>query len=94
MAASDEDPRTCLYFSALIEVLFRDQSPARALWSLLTMFWFWPSGAEEKNLFLGSVLLCFGRLLREKLACLALDMATCLSCHRDVKADKQAVTTS
>ncbi len=91
---NDEAPRPCLYLTTLIELFMRDQSPAQALCSLLAMCWFWPSGceAEEKNLFLGSVLLSLGRRLKDKLACLAQDLAACLSCHRDVKGDKQPVT--
>lgn len=90
----DEDPRPCLYLTTLIELFMRDQSPAQALCSLLAMCWFWPSGceAEEKDLFLGSVLLTLGRFLKDKLACLAKEMAACLSCQRDAKGDKQPVT--
>lgn len=93
-AVNAEDPRPCLYLTTLIELFMRDQSPARALCSLLAMCWFWPSGceAEEKDLFLGSVLLSFGRLLKDKLAGLAQDMAACLFCRRHVKGDKQPVT--
>lgn len=91
---NDEDPQPCLYLTTLIELFMRDQSPAQALCSLLAMCWFWPSGCEpeEKNLFLGSVLLSLGRFLKDKLACLAQDMAACLSCQRDVKGEKQTVT--
>ncbi|KAK9533468.1 hypothetical protein VZT92_008584 [Zoarces viviparus] len=93
-AVSDEDPRPCLYLTTLIELFMRDQSPVQALCSLLAMCWFWPSGceAEEKDLFLGSVLISLGRFLKDKMACLGRDMAACLSCERDVKGDKQAVT--
>lgn len=94
---NDEDPQPCLYLTTLIEHFMRDQTPSRALCSLLAMCWFWPSDceAEEKDLFLGSVLLSLGRLLKNKLACLALDMAACLQiicCQRDVKGDKLPVT--
>lgn len=91
---NDEDPRPCLYLTTLIELFLPDQSPAQALCSLLAMCWFWRSGSEakEKDLFLGSVLLSLGRFLKDKLACLVQDMAACLSCHRDVKGDKQPVT--
>lgn len=91
---SDEDPRPCLYLTTLIELFMRDQSPARALCSLLAMCWFWPSDceAEDKDLFLGSVLLALGRLLKDELSRLARDMAACLSCRRHAKGDKQAVT--
>lgn len=93
-AVNDEDPRPCLYLTTLIELFKRDQSPAQALCSLLAMCWFRPSGheAEEKDLFLGSVLLSLGRFIKDKLARLARDMAACLSCQRDVKEDKQPVT--
>lgn len=94
---NDEDPRPCLYFTTPFELFMRDQSPSQALCSLLARCWFWPSDceAEEKDLFLGSVLLSLGRLLKNKLACLGLDMAACLQiicCQRDVKGDKHVVT--
>lgn len=91
---NDEDPKPCLYLTTLIELFMRDQSPSQSLCSLLAMCWFWLSDceAEEKDLFLGSVLLSLGRLLKNKLVCLATDMAACLSCQRDVKGDKQPVT--
>lgn len=91
---NDEDPRPCLYLTTLLELFMRDQSPAQALCSLVAMCWFWPSSceAEEKDLFLGSVLLGLGRFLKDKLACLARDVAACLSCRRGVKGDKQTVT--
>lgn len=91
---NDEAPRSCLYLTTLIELFVRDQSPAQALCSLLAMCWFWPSGceAEEKDLFLGSVLLSLGRLLKDKLACIAQHMAACLSCQGNTKEDKQPVT--
>lgn len=90
----DEAPQSCLHLTTLIELFVRDQSPAQALCSLLAMCWFWPSGceAEEKDLFLGSVLVSLGRLLKDKLACLAQHMAACLSCQRNTKGDKQPVT--
>ncbi|CAF88846.1 unnamed protein product, partial [Tetraodon nigroviridis] len=73
----------------------RDQSPSQAICSVLAMFWFW-SGckAEEKDLFLGSVLLGLARFLRSKISCLLLDLLSCFSCHRGVKGDKQPVTMS
>ncbi|KAF3701392.1 T-lymphoma invasion and metastasis-inducing protein 2 [Channa argus] len=88
---NDEAPRSCLYLTTLIELFLRDRSPAQALCSLLAICWFWPSdcGAEEKDLFLGSALLSLGRLLKGKLACLAQDVAACLSCQRNAKGDKQ-----
>lgn len=91
---NDEAPRSCLYLTTLIELFVRDQSPAQALCSLLAMCWFWQSDceAEEKDLFLGSALLSLGRLLKDKLACLAQDMAACLSCQRNTKGDEQLVT--
>lgn len=91
---NDEDPRRCLDLTTLIQLFMWDRSPAQVLCSLLAMCWFWRSRceADEKDLFLGSVLLSLGRLLRDKLACLAQDMAACLSCQRGVKGDKQPVT--
>lgn len=91
---SAESPQSCHHLTTLTELFVRDQSPAQALCSLLAMCWFWPSGceAEEKDLFLGSVLLSLGRLLKDKLACLAQHVAACLSCERDTKGDKQPVT--
>lgn len=90
----DEDPRPCLYLTTLIQLFTWDQSPAQALCSLLAMCWFWPSGckAEEKNLFLVSVLLSLGRLLKGTLVCLAQEVAACLFCQKEVKGDKQMVT--
>lgn len=87
---NDEDPRPGLYLTTLMELFMRDQSPAQALCSLLAMYWFWPSDceAEEKDLFLGSVLLSLRRFLKDKLACLGQDMTSCVSC----KSDKQTVT--
>lgn len=71
----------------------QDRSPAHALCSLLAMCCFWScsSEAEEMDLFLGPALLSLGRLLKDKLACLAEDMTACLSCQRGAKGDKQAV---
>lgn len=91
---TDEAPQSCLYLTTFMELFMWDQSPAQALCSLLAMCWFWPSGceAEEKDLFLGSALLSLGRLVKDKLACLAQDVAACLSCQRDAKGDKQPVT--
>ncbi|KAK5857185.1 hypothetical protein PBY51_010443 [Eleginops maclovinus] len=89
---SDEDPQPGLYLTTLMELFMQDQSPAQALCSLLAMYWFWPSGceADEKDLFLGSVLLSLRRFLKDKLACLAQDMTSCMSC----KSNKQTVTMS
>lgn len=91
---NDEDPQPCLYLTTLIKLFMWDRSPAQALCSLLATCWFWPSGceAEGKDLFLGSVLMSLGRFLKDKLACLTQDIAACLSCWRDLKGDKQAVT--
>lgn len=91
---NDEDPRPCLCLTTLVELFMEDQSPAQALCSLLAMCWFWPSDnkAEEMDLFLGSALLSLGRLLKDKLACLAQDMADCFPCQRDAKGDKRPVT--
>lgn len=91
--ARDEAPGPSLHLTTLVELFTRDQSPGQALCTLLAMCWFWPSGceAEEKDLFLGSVLLSLGRLLRAKLGCLAQDAAVCLSCRRGGKGDKQQV---
>lgn len=94
---NDEDSRLSLYFAALIELFMQDQSPSQALCSLLARCWFWPSDceAQEKDLFLASVLLSLGRFLQNKLACLGLDMAACIQiicCQRDVKGDKHVVT--
>ncbi|XP_076604807.1 rho guanine nucleotide exchange factor TIAM2 isoform X3 [Chaetodon auriga] len=88
---NDEDPRPCLDLTTLIELFMWDRSPAQILCSLLAMCWFWLSGckAEERDLFLGSVLLSLGRVLKDKLTCLAQDMAACLSCQRGGKGDKQ-----
>ncbi|KAF0044548.1 hypothetical protein F2P81_003706 [Scophthalmus maximus] len=88
---NDEAPRPCLYLTTFMELFMRDQSPVQALCSLLAMCWFWPSGceAEEKDLFLGSALLGLGRLLKDKLARLAQDMAARLSCQRETKGDKR-----
>lgn len=93
-AVRDEDHQPCLYPTTLTEIFMRDQLPSQALCSLLAMCWFWPSDceAEGKDLFLGSVLLSLVRLLKNKLACLAVDVAGCLSCYTDVKGDKQPVT--
>ncbi|MEQ2157265.1 hypothetical protein GOODEAATRI_000168, partial [Goodea atripinnis] len=68
----------------------KDQSPAHALCSLLAMCWFWSSSseAEEEDLNLGSALLSLGRLVKDKLACLADNVSACLSCQRG---SKQAV---
>lgn len=92
-AVTDEAPQSCLYLATFMELFMWDQSPAQALCSLLAMCWFWPSGceAEEKDLFLGSALLGLGRLVKDKLACLALDVAACWSCHRDAKGNEQPV---
>ncbi|KAG7226247.1 hypothetical protein INR49_002997 [Caranx melampygus] len=88
---TDESRQSCLYLTTFVELFMWDQSPAQALCSLLAMCWFWPSNceAEEKDLFLGSALLSLGRLVKDKLACLAQDVAACLSCQRDAKGDKQ-----
>lgn len=93
-AVSDEDPQPGLFLTTLVGLFMRDQSPVQALCSLLAMCWFWPSGcqAEEKDLLRGSVLLSLGRLVKDKLGCLARDMAACLSCKRDAKGDKRTVT--
>lgn len=94
-AVSDEDPPPCLYLTTLVELLMRDQSPSQALCSFLAMFWFWSDcEAEEKDLLLGSVLLGLVRLLKNRMACLLLDLVSCFSCHRGVKGDKQPVTMS
>ncbi|KAM7376528.1 hypothetical protein PAMP_006255 [Pampus punctatissimus] len=92
--ASDDDPHPCLCLTTLVELFMQDRSPAQALCSLLSMCWFWPSGseAEEKDLFMGSALLSLGRLLKDKLADLAQDMADCLSCQRDAKGEKQPLS--
>lgn len=95
--AGDEDPQPCLYLGTLIELFLRDQSPSRALCSLLAMCWFWPSDseAEERDLFLGSVLLSLGRLLKNKLACVAADIDACLQiicCQEEAKGEKRPVT--
>ena len=91
---NDEAPRSGLYITTFFELFMWDQSPIRSLCSLLAMCWFWPSGseAEEKDLFMGSALLSLGRLLKDKLTCLAQDMAACFSRQRDTKGDKQLVT--
>lgn len=93
---SEEAPRSCLYLTTLIELFARDQTPAQAVCSLLAMCWFWPSGCEakEKDLFLGSALLSLVRLLKDKLACLARDIAACLTCRSNTKGDKQPVIMS
>jgi len=92
----DEDAKPCLYLTTLIELFMHEQSPAHALWSLLAMCWFWSSGceAEEKELFLGSALLSLGRLLKDKLACLAEDMSACIPCQKDTKGDTRPVIMS
>lgn len=92
--ASEDNPGPSLYLTTLVELLMRDHSPAQALCSLLAMCWMCPPSCEgeQKNLFLGSVLLGLGRLLKDKLACLAQNMADCLSCRRDGKGAKQPVT--
>ncbi|GLD56211.1 T-lymphoma invasion and metastasis-inducing protein 2 isoform X4 [Lates japonicus] len=91
---NDEAPRSCLCLTTFMELFVQDRSPAQALCSLLSMCWFWQSGceAEEKDLFLGSALLSLGRLLKDKLGCLAQDMAACLSCKRNTKQDKQTLS--
>lgn len=91
---TEEDPRPCVYLPTLIELFFRDQSPVQALCSLLAMCWFWPAGcvAEDKDL-LGSALLSLRQLLKEKLAHLMEDMATCLACQKGHDGDKRLVTT-
>lgn len=93
-AGNDEGPPPCLYLTTLMGLFTQDQSPAQALCSLLAMCWFWPSSCqgEEKDLFLGSALLSLGRLLKDKLACLAQDVTTCLPCQGDTKGDKRPVT--
>lgn len=92
-AVSDEDPPPCLYLTTLVGLFMRHQSPSQAFCSLLAMFWFWSDcEAEEKDLFLGSVLLGLVRFLKDKMACLVLDLVSCFSCHRGVKGDKQPVT--
>lgn len=91
--ASTEDSQSCHYLSTLIELFLQVKSPAQALCSLLATCWFWLPGcrAEEKDLFLGSALVGMGRLLKEKLACLAQEIAACLSCQRNAKADDRMV---
>lgn len=92
--AVDEDPPPCLYLTTLVELFMPDQSPSQALCSLLAMLWFWSDrGAEDKDLFLGSVLLGLARCLKNKVACLLLDLVSCFSCQRGAKGDKQPVTT-
>ncbi|TWW72296.1 hypothetical protein D4764_16G0007930 [Takifugu flavidus] len=94
-AVSDEDPPPCLYLPTLVELLMRDHPPSRALCSFLAMFWFWSDWeAEEKELLLGTVLLGLLRFLKDKMACLVLDLLSCFSCHRGAKGDKQPVTMS
>ncbi|XP_023664284.2 rho guanine nucleotide exchange factor TIAM2 isoform X3 [Paramormyrops kingsleyae] len=58
----------CIALSALVELLFRKLSPAEAVWSVLSMCWFWPhKDAREWDLFLGSNVLSFRRLVQDRL---------------------------
>ncbi|MEQ2211258.1 hypothetical protein XENOCAPTIV_017806 [Xenoophorus captivus] len=84
---NNEDPQPSLYLTTSIEIFMQDQSPAHALCSLLAMCWFWSSSseAEEEDLNLGSALLSLGRLVKDKLACLADNVSACLSCQRGSK---------
>lgn len=94
-AVSDDEPPPCLYLPTLVELLMRDQPPSRALCSFLAMFWFWSDWeAEEKELLLGAVLLGLLRFLKDRMACLVLDLLSCLSCHGGTKGDKPPVTMS
>lgn len=90
---NDDDPGPSLYLTTLVELFMGDQSPAQALCSLLAMCWFWQPSCEggEKDLLLVSVVLRLGRLLKDKLACLAENVSDCLSCQTDAKGDKQPV---
>lgn len=81
----ESSPRPCVYLTTLIGLFIRDQSPARAVCSLLAMcWWFWPGGcgAEEKDVFLGSALLTVRRLFKDKLARLLDHVAACLACEK------------
>lgn len=96
-ADGGDPPPRCLHLGAPTELFSRDGSPSGALRSLLAMCWFWPagSGAERRDVFLGSALLSLGRLLKDKLACAAAHADSCLQmlcCQEDGKGDKRAVT--
>lgn len=94
-AVSDEDPPLCLFLTTVAELFTRGQSPSQAVCSALAMFWFWcDCKAEEKDLFLGSVLLGLARFLKRKMARLLVDLLSCVSCHRGAKGDQQPVTMS
>lgn len=91
----EEEPRSCLPLTTVVEVFTRDQSPFQAIGSVLAMFWFWSDcKAEEKHLFLGSLFLGLGRFLKSKMAHLLVELLSCFSCHRGVNGDKRPVTMS
>lgn len=57
------------------------------------MCWLWlpGSGPQKKEHIFGWALTGLGRLLTERLACLAEEIAACLFCQRDVKGEERTV---
>lgn len=95
--APDEDPPTppCLFLTTVVEVFARGQSPSRVVCSVLAMLWFrWEGRAQDKELFLGGLLLGLARFLKSKMGGLVAELLSCFCCHRGNKGDKQPVTMS
>lgn len=83
----------CLFLTAVVEVFARGRSPSRVVCSVVAMFWFrWDGRAQEKELFLGGLLLGLARFLKSKMAGLVVELLSCFCCHRGAKGDKHPVT--